>query len=70
MRRNSFNSEANKVYPSSLKFNIEKDYNSQFKSFNDKKIDYLLTDVYTDKFNKKDYIINEYEVLRLESSLT
>lgn len=61
MRRNSFNSEANKVYPSSLKFNIEKDYNSQFKSFNDKKIDYLLTDVYTDKFNKKDYIINEYE---------
>ena len=61
MRRNSFNSEVNRVYPSSLKFIIEKDYESQLKSFKDKKTDYILTDVYPDKFDKKDYTINEYE---------
>lgn len=65
MRRNSFNSEVNKVYPSSLKFIIEKDYDSQLKNFNDKKTDYILTDVYPDKFDKKDYIINEYECFTL-----
>jgi len=61
MRRNSFNSEVNKVYPSSLKFNIEKNYDSQLKNFKDKKTDYILTDVYPDKFDKKEYTINEYE---------
>ncbi len=65
MRRNSFNSEVNKVYPSSLKFIIEKDYDSQLKNFNDKKTDYIITDVYPDKFDKKDYIINEYESFTL-----
>lgn len=61
MRRNSFNSEADKVYPAVLKFNIDKDYDSQLKSFNDDKSDYLLTDIYPDKFDEKDYVIKEYE---------